>query len=344
MRHVNIPIFIPHLGCPNQCIFCNQRHISGKVEFREADVEGQINQVLSTVSNDDFCEIAFFGGSFTGIDKNLMIRLLDTAQKYVNLGKVNGIRMSTRPDYISDDVIDILKKYAISYVELGVQTMSDKVLSYIKRGHTVADTQNAVKLLNEAKIPFVGQMMIGLPYATIDDEIKCAEAICKFGASGSRIYPTLVFSNTDLETITKSGEYIPLSVDEAIKRSAIVLRVFYNNNVPCFRIGLCDSDNLHSSETYVAGPNEPSIGEMVKSRMYFDIIAEEILKQSKVLFGKCLIIECSKGKTSQVIGNKRKNILELKEHFNIKDIKVIENKSLVDFDIKIKVKEENLCV
>ena len=107
MRHINIPIFIPHLGCPNQCIFCNQRYISGRSDFEVESVETQIIQVLSTVSIDDECEIAFFGGSFTGIDRNLMISLLEIAQKYVNLGRVKGIRMSTRPDYISKEIIDI---------------------------------------------------------------------------------------------------------------------------------------------------------------------------------------------------------------------------------------------
>ena len=126
MKHINIPIFIPHLGCPNQCIFCNQRLISGSDYFDELIVENQIDEVLSTVNDDCICEIAFFGGSFTGIDRNLMISLLNTAQKYVDNGKVSGIRMSTRPDYISDEIIEVLKGYAVSAVELGIQTMNDR--------------------------------------------------------------------------------------------------------------------------------------------------------------------------------------------------------------------------
>ena len=340
MKHINIPIFIPHLGCPNQCIFCNQRYISGNEAFDESNVEAEIIKVLSTINSDDTCEIAFFGGSFTGIDRALMIRLLDIAQKYVNLGKVSGIRMSTRPDYISREIIDILKKYSVSVVELGIQTMNDDILAYLKRGHTVKDTENAINLLKEAKIPFIGQMMIGLPKATIEDELYCANRICELGAFGSRIYPTLVFKMTELERLAQNNEYSPLSVENAIIRSANVLKIFYKYNVPCIRIGLCDSDNLHSNETFVAGPNSPSIGEMVKSRLFYEL-ASDVLVDLK---DKDIIIECAEGKTSQVIGNKKENIIKLKKNFGLSSIKVIENKNLMQYDIKIRKKEEAKCV
>lgn len=340
MRHVNIPIFIPHLGCPNQCIFCNQRYISGNNEFDENNVEKEISKVLSTVKDDDICEIAFFGGSFTGIDKNLMIRLLDLAQKYVDKGDVQGIRMSTRPDYISKEIVDILKNYTISYVELGIQTMNDYILGYLKRGHTVKDTENAIKILKNANISFVGQMMIGLPKSTPEDEIFCAKRICELGAAYARIYPTLVFKRTELEQITNNGEYRPLSCEEAVIRSAKTLKIFVDNNVQCIRIGLSDSENLHSDETFVAGPNIPAIGEMVKSRLFYEIIREEI---SKTNF-KSIIIECAKGKTSQVIGNKRENIIKLKTEFDLKNIKVVETDILNQYDIKIYKGEETICV
>ncbi len=340
MRHINIPIFIPHLGCPNQCIFCNQRYISGNEIFDESNVEKEINKVLSTVSSDDFCEIAFFGGSFTGIDRGLMIRLLDLAQSYVDKGQIKGIRMSTRPDYISKEIIDTLKKYTITYVELGIQSMNDDVLAYLKRGHSIKDTENAISLLTEANIPFVGQMMIGLPKSTLNDEIYCAKRICELGAAAVRIYPTLVFKMTELEEITLNGDYTPLSCEEAVERSAQVLSILNDNNIPCIRIGLSDSENLHSSETFVAGPNEPSIGEMVKSRLFYNIICDK----AQPFIGETIFIECSKGKTSQVIGNKRKNIIELKKKFDLKGVKVIENDLLNQYDIKIFKKEEAICV
>ena len=340
MTHINIPIFIPHLGCPNQCIFCNQRYISGTIQFDEADVEKIINDVLSTISDGCECEIAFFGGSFTGIDRDLMIRLLDIAQKYVRNGDIRGIRMSTRPDYIDEEIIDILKKYSISCVELGIQSMNDEILSVLKRGHTVSDTINATRLLKSAGIPFVGQMMVGLPAATVGDEIYCAEQICKMGAVASRIYPTLVFNNTELKDLTIDKKYDPLSVEEAVVRSRDVLEVFVKNSVECIRIGLCESDNLHSEETFFAGPNHPSLGEMVKSSLYLKIVEEVLDCQC----GKYMEIRCPKGATSQVIGNKRKNIDYLKSTYGFKKIKVVEDDELSVFDVKITVKEEKQCI
>lgn len=339
MRHVNIPIFIPHLGCPNQCVFCNQRHISGTVEFDINSVKKTIEETLSSINESDECEIAFFGGSFTGIDRDLMIDLLDIAEGYVKCGRVVGIRMSTRPDYISQEIIEILKRYTVTCVELGIQSMNDKVLLFLKRGHTVVDTVKAAKLLRDNSIDFVGQMMVGLPCATKEDEIYCAELICSLGAVASRIYPTIVFRQTELECITKNGEYVPLSLDEAVERCASVLRVFERNNVRCIRIGLNDSENLHSNETYVAGPNSPSIGEMVKSRIILEDLCTELEKKQTNFTDKTLTIECCIGLLSQVLGHKRKNVNYLKNRFGFKDIKVHENSNIdyktTKFDIKI---------
>ncbi|MBQ8545810.1 MAG: radical SAM protein [Clostridia bacterium] len=339
MRHINIPIFIPHLGCPNQCIFCNQKHISGTVQFDENNVDNIINDVLSTIDADDECEIAFFGGSFTGINRDLMVRLLDKAQGYVNRGQVVGIRMSTRPDYINSEIIDILKRYTISCVELGIQSMNDNVLKYLKRGHTSIDTINAAKLLKGSGFDFVGQMMIGLPSATLEDELVTASAICRLGAVGSRIYPTLVFKGTELENLTNRHEYSPLSISEAVERSAKVLEIFIKNDVQCIRIGLCESENLHSESSFIAGPNSPSIGEMVKSQVYLNLITEKI-QDLKETFGETLFIQCPKGATSQIIGNKRRNIDELKIQFGFKYIKVKENADLMQYQIILREKEE----
>ena len=332
MRHINIPIFIPHLGCPNQCIFCNQRHISGTVKFEEQNVEKTILQVLGTVDSNDECEIAFFGGSFTGIDRSLMVRLPNIAQKYVDIGKIIGIRMSTRPDYINKEIIEILKRYRINCVELGIQSMNDEVLKFLKRGHTVDDTIKAVELLKEAEIPFVGQMMVGLPNATPEDEIHCADMICSLGAYASRIYPTLVFNNTELKDITVDGGYIPLTVEEAVIRSRDVLDVFVKNGIECIRIGLCESDNLHSDDTFYAGPNHPSIGEMVKSALYLKIIENKLVSTNIV---DSLVVKCSRGATSQVVGNKKSNINYLKSKYGFKKIQIVEDYDLNPFDIEI---------
>lgn len=342
MRHINIPVFIPHLGCPNQCIFCNQRTISGTVEFDEKKPREEIEDALKTVNQGDECEIAFFGGSFTGIDRCLMIRLLDMAQKYVDCGRVNAIRMSTRPDYITPEIIKILKNYTISCVELGIQSMNDDVLKYLKRGHSSKDTLLAVKLLKDAGFDFVGQMMIGLPGATSDDEAECAEKICSMGACGTRIYPTLVLRSTELEYMTEQGEYVPMSLEEAVSRSAAVLKIFSRHGVPCIRIGLCDSENLHSEDTFVAGPNSPSIGEMIRSRLFYELICEKIdtlLSEKNKIYREITVL-CPPKTTSQIKGNKRENIKKLTSKYGFSRIDVREDLSVGENDVNIIAKED----
>ena len=214
MRHINIPVFIPHLGCPNQCVFCNQRTISGVREFDPNSVRDIIDEALSTVTRDDFVEIAFFGGSFTGIDRELMISLLDIAYSYVCDGRVTSIRCSTRPDYIDEEIIGILKKYRVCVVELGLQSTSDRVLEITKRNHSFADEARACKLIAESELKLVGQMMVGLPFGTEENERKTALDICRMGADGARIYPTVVFEETALEGLMRNGAYLPLTTEE----------------------------------------------------------------------------------------------------------------------------------
>ena len=190
MRHVNIPVFIPHLGCPNNCVFCDQRKISGCISFDESGVENEIKQALSTLSPEDDVEIAFFGGSFTGIDRDLMLRLLEISDKFVASGKVNRVRCSTRPDYIDNEVLKILHLHHVETIELGIQSVADAVLFASKRGHTSERTREACRAVKEFGFKLIGQMMIGLPGSTLADEIETAREICSLGADGARVHTT----------------------------------------------------------------------------------------------------------------------------------------------------------
>ncbi len=336
--HANIPVFIPHLGCPNMCVFCNQRAISGVSSFIPENSGRTIEEALTTLEGaGESTEIAFFGGSFTGIDRDLMITLLDLAEKYVHVGKVSGIRMSTRPDYIDEEIIKILDNYTVNAVELGIQSMSDEVLQKSKRGHTAAQSREAMTMLREAGFTTVGQMMIGLPGSTLENEIATAEEICAMGASGSRIYPTIVFRDTELCDMCKSGEYVPLSIDEAIVRSAAVLEVFVNHNVDCIRIGLCDSENLHSDSTYYAGPNHPSLGELIKGELYYKRICEK-LNGLDLNAAKLVTVETPRGDISQAVGHKKVNKNRIIKEYNVKNIKFIENSILKQYNIEIHTK------
>ena len=321
LKHKNIPIFIPHLGCPNMCVFCNQRSISGKQSFDRESVIGEIEAALATLSPDSEVEIAFFGGSFTGIDRDLMIYLLNVAKRYVafprkGVARVVGIRMSTRPDYINKEIMKILKEYPIKTVELGLQSMDDEVLRLSGRGHSAKDAEIACELIKQAGYNLVGQMMIGLPGGTLENEIMTAEKICQMGADGTRIYPTVTFRDTELSKMAERGEYQMLELEDAIYRSKEVLKVFRKNGVDCIRIGLCASDNLMDEEKVAGGANHPALGELVIGELYYDEMREMVaraLSQNKEAQSVRILV--SNGELSKAIGQSRKNLRRLEEEF-----------------------------
>ncbi|MBE6588913.1 MAG: radical SAM protein [Ruminococcaceae bacterium] len=307
--HRNIPIFIPHLGCPNQCVFCNQRSISGCRSFCEEDVVRQIETVLSENGGDRETEIAFFGGSFTGIDRELMLRLLKVAQRYVDTGDVSGIRMSTRPDYISKEILDILSAYTVNNIELGLQSMDDRVLLAAQRGHTAKDAEEACRAIISRGIPLTGQMMIGLPEATPESEVRTARRLCEMGVSFARIYPTVVFYGTPLCDMARTGAYTPLSLEDAVERSANAYEVFLEAEIPCIRIGLCASEELISPELVYAGPNHPALGELVMSEAYYRKIVAFLTSHS--LLGKEIVLEVPERELSRAVGQHRANVKRL---------------------------------
>ncbi len=335
-KHANIPIFIPHLGCPNQCVFCNQRTISGVTEFDISTVDDQISRALSTVDDGRECEIAFFGGSFTGIDRDLMINLLEIAYKYVKSDRVASIRCSTRPDYINEDILNILGRYSVKTIELGLQSSSDKVLLATKRGHTFSDEQRAVKLIKEYGFDLVGQMMIGLPCSTLDDELATARFIVESGATAARIYPTVVFRDTELYGMSLSGIYSPISVDEAIDRSSSVLDVFIKSGVQVIRIGLCAQDNIFDKSTFFAGANHPALGELIIGEWYFKNIIDK-LKQTNDLSGKSIKITVPCGATSKARGQKNKNVERLISSYGLSSVSFLESEELLEFELIVDI-------
>ena len=335
MRHINIPIFIPHMGCPNMCVFCNQRSISGKVCFDISKVKQEIEDSLSTVSLNDFCEIAFFGGSFTGIDRSLMLELLSLAQGYVDSGRVKSIRLSTRPDYISDEILDILSEYSVGTIELGLQSMDDGVLSACKRGHTSMQARRACELIKKRGFSLIGQMMIGLPASDVEKEIATARLICELGADGARIYPTVVFYETELCEMMARGEYTALSCDEAVERTKEALKIFVENDVPCIRVGLCAGENLSDESCVAGGANHSAIGEMAMSALYLDKICEQLDGVSGKCVNGSVVVYCPIGETSKIVGQKRKNIEKICQKYGIKRVKVLEKNELLRYNIII---------
>ncbi len=321
-RHANIPVFVPHIGCPNDCVFCNQRTISGKTEFKLETVEKEIEEALTTLSS-RVPQIAFFGGSFTGIERSLMIQLLEIANSYVKKGQVDSVRLSTRPDYINSEILDILEKYNVKNIELGIQSMNDRVLSLNRRGHTSDTSRRAMKMITDRGFELTGQMMTGMYGATAEDEIFTAEEISRY-ATSARIYPTVTFKGTALANLWESGEYKPLSMEETVERGASVYKIFENNGIDVIRIGLQSTEGLRSDQV-LAGEYHDAIGEMILSRVRLD----ELRKIATTLprDSDTLTFDVPQNLLSQYIGQKKCNVDILEKEFN-KKILIKANKQI----------------
>ena len=334
-KHANIPIFIPHYGCPNDCVFCNQKKITGKPCFEKQAVIDEIEASLSSLEgvNADI-EIAFFGGSFTAIPRGEMLELLSISDVYIKSGRISSVRLSTRPDAISEEILDILKDHGVKTVELGLQSFSDGVLNASNRGHTALDSEAACKMIKARGFSLIGQMMVGLPSSTLTDELFTARKICDLGCDGARIYPTVVFPDTELDRMEKTGKYAKLTLEEAVSRTSDVLEVFIGRGVPVIRIGLCANETL-SDERYCDNYH-PSVGELSINRCYLKKMTS-LLTSLPETEGKTVLFTVSKGKISQAVGQKKTNVTALKEAFKLKNIKFGEDGGMSPFDISVTV-------
>ena len=269
MKHYNIPIFIPELACPNRCIYCNQRHISGQLQaVKPEEIKQIIEQHLATFIRPSEVELAFFGGSFTGIDEKDMLTYLQIVQPYIEQGEIKSIRISTRPDYINEKILDILQQYNVKDIELGAQSLNEEVLAFAKRGHTVRDVENASQLIKSYGFSLGLQMMIGLPLDTVEKSKETAKKILKLGAESTRIYPTLVINNTDLADLYRQNKYKALSLDEAVDWTTEIYKIFSQSSIKILRIGLHPSEALINGTELLAGPFHVSFKELVLTKIW----------------------------------------------------------------------------
>lgn len=320
-KHLNIPVFIPHIGCPNACVFCNQRKISGRTGFCMERVRAELDEAFATVNGTVPAQIAYFGGSFTGINREDMIKLLAIANEYIDAGKCESIRISTRPDYIDRDILDILRAYRVETVELGIQSTDDLVLRASKRGHTAEDSFRAAELLKEYGFEFVGQMMAGLPLATAENERQTAHDIADMGADGARIYPAVVFDETELAEMMKNGFYTPLTTEESARRAANILAVFIEKEIPVIRIGLQSGEALVSGKGVLAGGYHPAVGELAYS-LYFRSVLERLLAERDV-YGKTLCVRVNPSDISKMIGQRGANREYFMKNYALSGFKTI---------------------
>ncbi|MBO5897511.1 MAG: radical SAM protein [Clostridia bacterium] len=334
-RHKTVPIFIPHMGCPHRCVFCDQCAISGHGEFDISCVQAEIETALATLAPDAEVEIAYFGGSFTAIDRSLMLALLRLAQTYVDAGQVSGIRFSTRPDAVSEDVLDALTPFTVSAIELGLQSMDDGVLAACRRGHTAAEARDACRRIVSRGYTLVGQMMLGLPASDADKEMATAREICDLGARAMRIYPTVVFDGTALAAMMRAGSYTPIDNAEAARRCAPILALLEERDVGLLRVGLCASETLSSSRV-VGGANHPALGELCYGALFLARM-EALLDGCVSTEGRVACFDIPRGKQSQALGQRRTNVRALIEHYGVSEVRVRECDTLTGTQLKLTI-------
>lgn len=342
-KHYIIPIFVPHLGCPNDCIFCNQKSISGQQKMiTKEDIKRTIDFFLKNIKDKDAKkEVAFYGGSFTGIEIEKQEEFLQTAYEYIKKGEISSIRISTRPDYIDKKILKRLKKYKVETIELGVQSTNDYILKRANRGHTFEDVKRASKMIRWHGFKLGHQMMVGLPESTRLDEVNTAKELIKLKPKMIRIYPVLVIKNTRLEKEFLDEKYTPLTVVQAVEICKELVSMFNQKGIEVIRVGLQNIDeitdpNIEGSEV-VAGPYHPAFRQLVESGLWYNTIVAKI-KQLNVKVKK-VQVTVNPQDVNNVVGHKRENIEKLKDMYTL-DLIVKQDEKIKQGKLELEVLEK----
>ncbi len=300
-----LPIFIPHAGCPHQCVFCNQKTISGQKNAAESGAREQIARWLQWLRPSLENEAAFYGGSFTALDSDLQERLLFLTDELLERGIIGSVRLSTRPDYIDDKKLELLKKHGVRLVELGVQSLDDRVLEAAGRGHTAADVVQAMKRLRSYNFKTGLQLMVGMPLQSFSSLQDTVAQVIKLQPDIARIYPLLVIKGTPLAECWAKGEFQPLCLEEAVRQSAWVYDQLMTNGIKVIRVGLQPDDELCAPGNILAGPFHPSMGELVQSFLLRERLTNKLLA---VKGAERIVISCPAKMESKLRGMKNSNI------------------------------------
>ena len=313
-----LPVFVPHLGCPKNCVFCNQRRISGQTAPVTAETVRRVLQDAE-LSGQTY-ELAFYGGSFTAIPPSEQERLLGAALPFMHSGLLDGIRVSTRPDAVDDAAIDLLKRYGVSTVELGAQSMRDSVLEASGRGHSAEDTRRASRLLKARGFSLILQMMTGLPGDDDEGALYTAREFIALRPGGVRIYPTVVIKDTELYDMWRAGSYKEHTLEDALRIGSRLFPLFEEAGIPVIRFGLNPSDELSAGDA-AAGAYHPALGELVYSRVMLcrarELISErEFPPKSRIELGVNI------RDISRMCGQHRENIRILESEFDLSCLKI----------------------
>lgn len=312
-----VPIFVPHAGCGHQCIFCNQVKIAGVLENLSVyEVKNSIDELLELYPKDQEIEIAYYGGSFTGIERERRTKLLDIGKEYIDNGLVKEMRVSTRPDLITIEILEELKYFGVKTIELGVQSFDEEVLKFSKRGHTVEHVFDAVELIHKMGFTLGIQTLIGLPLSSEEKEIVTAKMTIKCNPKYVRIYPLIVFPETELQILYQNKEYTPLSLENAVEICAKLMDLYDEHQVIVIRMGLQSQDGF--GENIIAGPYHPAFRQLVESKRYLDKFINLI--ENRFCNEKDIVIEVDEKVLSNAIGHKKCNLSFLKSAYPDKNI------------------------
>ena len=312
-----IPVFVPHLGCPNDCVFCNQRTISGSL--RPAGPQDVVRALEEARRMTESAELAFYGGSFTNLPEEQQRALLEAAQPYRAEGFLRSLRVSTRPDAVTAPGLAMLMAYGVETVELGAQSMEDRVLRLSGRGHTAEDTVRASTLVKEAGLRLILQMMTGLPGASPESDLRTAQAIAALGPDGVRIYPTVILRGTALESLWREGKYRAHNISDAVETCAPIAARFLGEGIPILRLGLNPTEALSGGEA-VGGAYHPALGELVYSKLYLDLAREKLRRIPRLPRKVELLV--SENCVSKMTGRKQANLLALRWEFGLEEVSV----------------------
>lgn len=328
MKHANISIFVPHIGCPHRCSFCDQRTISGTQKAPSGDDVREIcAKALNEVKSPEDTEIAFFGGSFTAIPQEYMLELLISANEFIGDGKFKGIRISTRPDCITPEILDILQKYGVTAIELGAQSMVNHVLEANERGHTAEDVINASDLIKSYGFELGLQMMVGLYKSSVYDELGTMEKIIEIHPDTVRIYPVVILKNTKLGELYKSGKYRTFSFEQVVNMTSSAVNEFERNGIRVIKCGLHASEFVEKD--MVGGFYHPAFREICEGLIYRKNMEYHINGTDKNY-----IFAVNPSCISKAIGQKKSNI----EYF-IKqgiEIKIIGDKNVAKYEVELR--------
>ena len=319
-REQIIPVFVPHLGCPHDCVFCNQRRIAGQTEPATAEtVHTAIAQAAALPCTGAKRQLAFYGGSFTAIPPAQQEALLCAAREGIAAGVINSIRLSTRPDAVEETTLRRLTAYGVETVELGAQSMDDEVLHRSGRGHTAADVKRAARLVKAAGLKLVLQMMTGLPGDTEEKSLRTAQELIALRPDGARIYPTVIVRDTALYELWRAGRYREHTVEDAVRVCARLLPLFEAAGIPVIRLGLNPTEEL-SSGAAVGGAYHPALGELVKSRIRLERMRALL---AGVEPGSTVTLRVHPAKLSQTLGQHRENVKTLCAELQLRELRIL---------------------